>query len=109
MCLDAAPCGTRKGRGNERTLMFGRSKTQKLKDTGASGAELAAALAKDRKFRREVAAAIGHGAERAGAVAKERNFRGGVAAAIGQGAKAGRSATRQIGAIAVARRLATDE
>jgi uncharacterized membrane protein len=65
--------------------MFGRSKTQKLKDTGASGAELAAALAKDRKFRREVAAAIGHGA------------------------KARRSATRQIGAIAVARRLATDE
>src|SRR3954470_6414458 len=65
--------------------MLGRSKTQKLKDTGASGAELAAALAKDRKFRREVAAAIGHGA------------------------KARRSATRQIGAIAVARRRATDE
>jgi uncharacterized membrane protein len=64
--------------------MFGRSRTQKLKDTGASGSELAIALAKDKKFRREIAKAVG------------------------QGASARRSARRQIGAVAVARRLAAD-
>jgi len=64
--------------------MFGRSRTQKLKDTGASGSELAIALAKDKKFRREIARAVG------------------------QGASARRRARRQIGAVAVARRLAAD-
>jgi uncharacterized membrane protein len=65
--------------------MFRRSRTEKLKETGASSGELAVALAKDRKFRREVARAIG------------------------QGVGARRRARKQIGTVAVARRLATDE
>jgi uncharacterized membrane protein len=41
--------------------MFRRSKAQALKDNAASAADLAATLAKDRKFRKELVSAIGHG------------------------------------------------
>jgi uncharacterized membrane protein len=41
--------------------MFRRSRTEKLKDQATSASEFAAALAKDNKFRREMAAAVGHG------------------------------------------------
>jgi hypothetical protein len=42
--------------------MFGRrSKTQAVKDNAASSTELALALARDKKFRKQLAAAIGHG------------------------------------------------
>jgi len=42
--------------------MFGRSKTQAIKDNAASGGELALALARDKKFRKQLAAAVAHGA-----------------------------------------------
>ena len=41
--------------------MFGRSRTQVVKDNAASGTELALALARDKKFRKQLASAIGHG------------------------------------------------
>jgi hypothetical protein len=41
--------------------MFGRSKTQSVKDNAASGKELALALAHDKQFRKQLASAIGHG------------------------------------------------
>src|ERR1044071_1102138 len=41
--------------------MFERSRTAKLKDNAASASEFAAALAKDKKFRKEVLSAISHG------------------------------------------------
>jgi uncharacterized membrane protein len=41
--------------------MFERSRTAKLKDNAASASEFAAALAKDKKFRKELLAAISHG------------------------------------------------
>jgi uncharacterized membrane protein len=41
--------------------MFTRSKTQALKDNAASATDFATALAKDRKFRKELASALGHG------------------------------------------------
>jgi len=41
--------------------VFGRTKTQILKDNAASATELATALAKDRKFRRQLLSAAGHG------------------------------------------------
>jgi hypothetical protein len=41
--------------------MLGRSKTQAVKDNAASGKELALALARDKKFRKQLASAIGHG------------------------------------------------
>src|SRR2546423_1100865 len=41
--------------------MFKRTKTQALKDNAASATEFATALAKDRKFRRQLASALGHG------------------------------------------------
>jgi uncharacterized membrane protein len=41
--------------------MFRRSKTSKLKDSAASASEFAAALAKDKKFRKELLSAISHG------------------------------------------------
>ncbi len=41
--------------------MFRRSKTSKFKDSAASASEFAAALAKDRKFRKELLSAISHG------------------------------------------------
>jgi uncharacterized membrane protein len=47
---------TRKGLG-----VFKRTKTQALKDSAASATELAAALAKDKKFRKELVSSISHG------------------------------------------------
>ena len=41
--------------------MFGRIKTDAVKDNVASGKELAAALAQDRKFRKHLISALGHG------------------------------------------------
>ena len=65
--------------------MFGRSSRVKmLKEKGASGGDLAFALAKDRRFRRELLAAVG------------------------QGARARRRVRRQVGTLAVARRLVAD-
>jgi uncharacterized membrane protein len=46
----------------ERTAgMFGPTRTQVVKDNAASGKDLALALARDRKFRKQLASAIGHG------------------------------------------------
>jgi hypothetical protein len=42
--------------------MFGRSRTQTIKDNAVSGKELALGLAKDRRFRKELASAISHAA-----------------------------------------------
>jgi hypothetical protein len=41
--------------------MFGRTRTDAVKDNVATGKELAAALARDRKFRKHLIAALGHG------------------------------------------------
>ena len=41
--------------------MFKRTKTQALKDNAASASELATALAKDRKFRKQLVSALGRG------------------------------------------------
>jgi uncharacterized membrane protein len=41
--------------------VFGRTKTQVLKDNAASATELATALAKDKKFRQQLLSAAGHG------------------------------------------------
>jgi uncharacterized membrane protein len=41
--------------------MFGSSKTQAMKDNAASGKELALALARDKKFRKQLGSAVGHG------------------------------------------------
>jgi uncharacterized membrane protein len=41
--------------------MFGRSRTQVVKDNASSGTELALALARDKRFRKQLASAIGHG------------------------------------------------
>jgi uncharacterized membrane protein len=64
--------------------MFRRSKTTALKENAVSGTELAVALARDKKFRRELLAAAGHGAD-----ARKR-------------------VARQIGIVALAGRLAAD-
>jgi uncharacterized membrane protein len=64
--------------------MFTRTKTQALKDNAVSATELATALAKDRKFRKELASAVGHGT-----VARRRG-------------------ARQVGFVAAVRRLSTD-
>jgi uncharacterized membrane protein len=65
--------------------MFGRSKTQVMKDNAASGTELALTLARDKKFRKELAKALGHGM------------------------RARRRAASRFGMTAAAVRLATDE
>jgi hypothetical protein len=65
--------------------MFGRSRTQAIKDNAASGKELALALARDKKFREQLAAAIAHGTA------------------------ARRRAAQRFGLMAVAARLAADE
>jgi uncharacterized membrane protein len=65
--------------------MFRKSKTEKLKDQAGSASEFAAALAKDRKFRRELLEAVGHGVT------------------------ARRRAARRVGLVALAGRLAADE
>jgi uncharacterized membrane protein len=64
--------------------MFRQSKTAAVKDTAASATAFASALAKDKKFRRELASAISHGT-----IAKRR-------------------AARKIGFVAAATRLGTD-
>jgi uncharacterized membrane protein len=70
---------TRKGPG-----VFNRTKTQALKDSAASATELAAALAKDKKFRKELLSGISHGV-----IVRRR-------------------AARRIGFIAAATRMASD-
>ena len=64
--------------------MFGRSRTQALKDNATSAAEVTAALAKDKKFRKELLSGIRHGE-----IARRR-------------------ATRRIGFFAVTQRLSAD-
>jgi uncharacterized membrane protein len=65
--------------------MFGRSKTDAIRDNAASGKGLALALARDKKFRRQLVSAVGHGTA------------------------ARRRAAKGFGAMAVAARLAADE
>jgi len=42
--------------------MFGRSKPQAVKESAASGTDLAVSLAQDKKFRKQLLSAVGHGA-----------------------------------------------
>jgi uncharacterized membrane protein len=65
--------------------MFRRSKTTVLKDNAISGTELALALSRDKKFRKQLAEAIGHGV------------------------RARRRAASRLGMTAAAARLLTDE
>src|SRR4051794_32179678 len=65
--------------------MFGRSKTTVLKDNAASGKDLALALSRDKKFRKQLISAVGHGTA------------------------AKRKAASRMGTAAVAARLAADE
>ncbi len=65
--------------------MFRKTRTEKLKDQAGSATDLAAALAKDAKFRRELLQAVGHGVT------------------------ARRRAARRIGFLAAAARIASDE
>jgi uncharacterized membrane protein len=65
--------------------MFGRSKTQAVKDNAASGTDLAVSLARDKRFRKQLLSAIGHGA-----AARQR-------------------AASRIGLVAAAHRLGTDK
>jgi uncharacterized membrane protein len=65
-------------------MVFKRTRTQALKDNAASAADLATALAKDKKFRKELLSAISHGT-----IARRR-------------------AARRIGFAAAARRLTAD-
>ena len=45
--------------------MYGRSKTQAVKDSAASATDLAVSLAQDKKFRKQLLSAMGHGDDRA--------------------------------------------
>jgi uncharacterized membrane protein len=65
--------------------MFGRTKTQVAKDRAASSKDFALALSRDKKFRKQLISAIGHGT------------------------KAKRRASRRIGFLAAASRLANDK
>ena len=65
--------------------MFGRSKTQAVKENAASGTELAVSLAQDKRFRKQLLSAVGHGV-----IARNRAARG-------------------IGLLAVAQRLTADK
>jgi uncharacterized membrane protein len=65
--------------------MFGRSRTAAVKDQAAAASELAAQLARDRKFRKQLVGAAKHGSRAKGRTA------------------------RQIGLLSLAARLATDE
>ena len=65
--------------------MYGRSKTQAVKESAASGTDLAVSLAQDKKFRKQLLSAVGHGA-----AARER-------------------AASRIGLVAAVTRLATDK
>jgi uncharacterized membrane protein len=64
--------------------MFGQSKTDTVKDRAAAASELAAALARDKRFRKQMIGAVQHGS------------------------RARRRAKKQIGVVAIAARLATD-
>src|SRR3954447_15415408 len=64
--------------------MFGRTKTQAVKDRAASSKDFALALSRDKKFRKQLISAIGHGT------------------------KAKRRASKRIGFLAAASRLAND-
>src|SRR4051812_46244663 len=64
--------------------MFGRSRTSALKDSASSASDFASSLAKDKKFRKELLPAISHGT-----IAQRR-------------------ASRKVGFVAVATRLAGD-
>jgi uncharacterized membrane protein len=65
--------------------MFGKTKTKVVQDNAASGKDFALALARDRKFRKELTSAIGHGAA------------------------AKRKAAKRVGLTAAAARLAADK
>lgn len=65
--------------------MFRQSKTEAMKETADAGAALAVELARDKKFRKELLAAVGHGAV------------------------AGRQARGRIGPLATVNRLASDQ
>jgi uncharacterized membrane protein len=65
--------------------MFGRTKTDFVKDNAASGKNLALALSRDKKFRKQLVSAIGHGAS------------------------ARRKAAKRVGMTAAAARLAADK
>jgi uncharacterized membrane protein len=65
--------------------MFGRSRTQAVKESAASGTDLAVSLAQDKKFRKQLLSAVGHGA-----AARQR-------------------AASRIGLIAAVNRLVTDQ
>jgi uncharacterized membrane protein len=65
--------------------MFGRTKTQAVKDSAASSKDFALALSRDKKFRKQLISAIGHGT------------------------KAKRRASKRIGFLAAATRLANDK
>jgi uncharacterized membrane protein len=65
--------------------MFGRSKTQVVKDHAATSKDFALALSRDKKFRKQLLSAVGHGA------------------------KAKRRAAKRVGFMAAAARLASDK
>jgi uncharacterized membrane protein len=65
--------------------MFGRTKTQAVKDHAATSKDFALALSRDKKFRKQLLSAIGHGA------------------------KAKRRAAKRVGFLAAATRLANDK
>jgi uncharacterized membrane protein len=75
-------------------VMFRRSKGEALKENAASRAELALALAKDRKFRKQLASALEHGS-----VARRRAAGGLPVIAL----------VSRVGVLALAGRLATDD
>ena len=54
--------------------MFGRTKTQAVKDHAASSKEFALALSRDKKFRKQLTSAIGHGAKAKKRAAKRVGF-----------------------------------
>src|SRR4029078_10732639 len=58
----------------ERNQMFGRTKTQAVKDHAATSKEFALALSRDKKFRKQLLSAIGHGAKAKRRAAKRVGF-----------------------------------
>src|SRR4029078_249 len=96
--------------------MCGRSKKQAAMDHAATTKDFAVALARDKKFRKQLLSALGHGAKakrrarsRAGLAerARDRTSRRRLVAALGQGAKGKRRARSRVGMAAAATRLAT--
>jgi hypothetical protein len=64
-----APSGGRSDANEERVPMVGRTKTKALKKNATSSKDLAVALARDRKFRKQLRSAAFHGSKaRGGAV-----------------------------------------